>query len=130
MYIPPDDMNLHKPHQTKNGIYPNIDFSTYYYSVGDYCFYFSSERNREKFEERWEEYVYDFNAYWSGKMKIEVILSSLALLELYQRIEKRGFRVEIKGERVWLTSLTLSGEIKTVRKSHPLFVHSIPNVPA
>lgn len=79
--------------KSARGVYYNLLESTYKFKYNNLTFYFSSQFYLTKFIATHFDYV----DYINKKMKIEfgvkVDFSVLALIKLYQRIEKRGFRV-------------------------------------
>lgn len=79
--------------KSARGVYYNLLESTYKYKYKNVTFYFSSEFYLTKFTRLFPDYI----DYINNKMRIEygirVDFTILALVKLYQRIEKRGFRV-------------------------------------
>ncbi len=79
--------------KSARGVYYDLVESTYKYKYKNITFYFSSQFYLNKFETL----QYDYIKYINNKMRLEfgtkVDFTILALIKLYQRIEKRGFRV-------------------------------------
>ena len=86
--------------KSARGIYYNLLESTYKYEYKNITFFFSSQFYLTKFITTHFDYV----DYINKKMKIEfgikVDYTILALIKLYQRIEKRGFRVLVDGKEL------------------------------
>lgn len=70
--------------------------SDYVSVIGNYKFYFSSDVYRYKFEERIEEYCTNESKKLELKLNCNIDFTELLIFNLYQHIEKRGFRVEIR----------------------------------
>lgn len=89
-------------YQTARGVYHNIEHSHFQVEVKDILFYFTSEYNMTRFQERWEREIQEFNKkiesiYWNNH---DLHFDELALIRLYQKIEKRGFLIVYKGNKV------------------------------
>ena len=79
--------------KTKRGIYHNLKESRYTVSNGETVFFFSSEMYMNKFLECYKDHRGKF------LLKVEVSelnMETLADIKLYERLEKRGFRVCLK----------------------------------
>lgn len=76
-----------------NKVYYNFSNTPYYYEYNRYTFYFSSEFNRDRFAERVESYVADQKLKLQSKYHCSVYATSVIMLDLYRKIEKRGFRI-------------------------------------
>lgn len=85
--------------QTINGIYNNINESTYFADVNNYRFYFSSPVYRKKFIFKLGSYIEENSNKLNLKFKTMIDSAELLTFALYTSIEKRGFRVEY-GEKV------------------------------
>ena len=81
--------------KTINGIYNDIMESDYYSDQGKYRFYFSSPVYRDKFESRLENYCEIESKKLELKYHTCINFDELLMFNLYQSIEKRGFRVEV-----------------------------------
>lgn len=82
---------------TINGIYTDINESTYYVEVDEFKFYFSSNVYRDKFENRCESFCKEEQLKLELRYNAQIECKALMLFKLYSMIEKRGFRVEIDG---------------------------------
>jgi hypothetical protein len=89
---------------TLRGIYHNINESDYFIENNDLRFYFSSIFYLDKFlneykEER-EKTIVRLKRIYEVDPNINPLLSDITL---YKNIEKRGYRIEYKGEKIkWL----------------------------
>lgn len=86
-------------------VYQNIEESTYDFNLGDFKFYFSSEFNLNRYKENVLKYItteiYKLkNRYGFTDEKTLQTLKLALSLTYYKLIEKRGFRVYRKGERI------------------------------
>lgn len=101
--------------RAEHTIYYNIDDSQYVVNVGDLTFYFSKIQYLEKFNEQLvenREYIRKRLEYLYGvKIKCDEWLD----IRLYLTIEKKGFKVHKRGEKLWLNNLIFDGEIKTLK---------------
>lgn len=99
---------------TRNGVYNNINESTYSVCVNGIVYYFSSQLYKRKFIERYRKEREILNSKLSKKYKIQIDVNILSDFILYSNIEKRGFKLEING-RVYrcLDNLNLRLETKT-----------------
>lgn len=80
------------------GIYNNIEESSISLEYKDYKLYFSSEFNSHRFMIYQEDYFKRYTSRLNRIMKMDYEL--LVLISFYKRIEKRGFRVYYKGNRI------------------------------
>lgn len=84
---------------TVNGIYNNIDESTYYSDIVDnnktYRFYFSSQSYVKKFEERINEYIITESQKLNLKYNSKIEASIMLIFNFYSKLETRGFRVQV-----------------------------------
>lgn len=80
--------------KTVNGIYYDIKDSDYVYEYKNYRFYFTSEVYKRKFIERLNDEVNIESLKFYERYKIDADISEMIIIKLYQKIEKRGFRVE------------------------------------
>lgn len=81
-------------------VYNDINESTYNFSYDDMTFYFSSKFYKEKFENEYINYLKEETDKLRIKFKCNIVADEMILLLLYKKIEKRGFRVEVKNERL------------------------------
>lgn len=79
---------------TVNGIFNDIDESTYFSEVDNYKFYFSSLSYKNKFEARLAEYITTEEKKLELKFNTKIDAKLLLMFDLYKKLEKRGFRVE------------------------------------
>lgn len=86
--------------KTRNGVYHNLSESEYFARVDDITFYFSSKLHLEKFKERYLMNRDIVNYRMKKRYKFEFCFEKLADLELYARIESRGFYI-IKNGNVY-----------------------------
>lgn len=96
----------------KTKIFYDMSKSTYFLNVDRLRFYFSSEFYRDVFRGRIEENRKKINASLSNRFKMNITFNQVADLFLYQKVEKRGFRVELDGVSLCQDNLTLNGESK------------------
>lgn len=80
--------------KTVNGIYYDINDSDYIYEYKNYRFYFTSEVYKRKFIERLNDEINIETLKFYEKYKINVEIEDLIIIKLYQKIEKRGFKIE------------------------------------
>lgn len=83
---------------TRNGIYNNINDSTYTVCIDNIVYYFSSQLYKRKFLERYKKERDILNLKLSKKYKMTIEANILSDLFLYSHIEKRGFKVETNEE--------------------------------
>lgn len=88
--------------KSERGIYYNILDSDYTTNIAGITFYFTSRVYRDKFISRSLHEIRRFNARMNNiyKNKFKIDATKLALVRLYQSIEKRGFYIELKGEKI------------------------------
>lgn len=82
---------------TRRGIYHNLKESEYAISNQEIALFFSSEVNRKKYMERYFEHRIEYKEKPKKQVLDTMNYTILADIELYKRIEKRGFRVWLKG---------------------------------
>lgn len=80
---------------TINGIYTDIDESTYSLRVDNMRFFFSSQVYKTKFEKRYENFCLEETRKLELKYNAPIKCKQLMLIKLYTMIEKRGFRIEV-----------------------------------
>jgi hypothetical protein len=87
-------------YQSARGVYHDIKHSHFICEVDDFLFYFTSEYNMNRFKDRYQDEVKEFNKKIERvyKNNHHLIFNELALIRLYQKIEKRGFYLFYKGE--------------------------------
>lgn len=74
-------------------VYNDINDSNYYVEFDKIKIYFSSEFNKERFLNGYENYVKEENLKIQNKYKINIIATYYLLFAYYRKIEKRGFRI-------------------------------------
>lgn len=93
-------------------VYNIIEESPFYLDIENYRFYFSSEFNRVRFENKYKEYIKEENNKINHRYNFNVNLSIPLLFSLYSRIEKRGFRVySLTDEFLLLKEIKFSSNI-------------------
>ena len=81
-------------------IYNDINESDYTFKYDNMVFYFSSEFYKNKFEKMHFQFIKDETMKLKIKYKCAILCDKMALLLLYKRIEKRGFKVTIDGKEL------------------------------
>lgn len=81
-------------------IYNDLEKSNYTSSYGKLTLYFSSEFYKRKFDSSYNEFLNQETLKLKIKFKCEVNFEYMILLLLYQKIEKRGFKVIYNGYEV------------------------------
>jgi YHS domain-containing protein len=107
--------------KTKRGIYLDIKESDYSITLEGMTFYFSSMFYLNNFKDEIENEISVFNVRINNvyKNKFDLQMNKLALIRLYELIEKRGFRVNIQGVEVdCLSQVQFVSEIKIGNLSH------------
>ena len=85
-----------------NTIYYNIEDSNYFVEYENkYRFYFSSQYYKDKFTNRLEDFIDTENYKLKARFNLELDFKEMLLFHLYQRIEKRGFRIEHLDDTKW-----------------------------
>lgn len=77
-------------------IYHDIEQSTYIFEYDNLKFHFSSRLYLDKFKDRYSNYIKEETDKFSSRFKMSIYADELFLLELYRKIEKRGFKVYYK----------------------------------
>lgn len=78
-------------------IYYDLTKSEFVIRYDEFEFYFSSQFYKNKFQEMYIDYVRDETLKLESRFKCRIFADSLLLLELYKKIEKRGFYVKYNG---------------------------------
>lgn len=73
--------------------YSTLDSEEYYFIYEDLKFYFSSLYNLNRFKEKLSSYLYEENSKINNRYKVKIDLTIYLMLSLYQRIEKRGYKI-------------------------------------
>lgn len=113
-------MGNHPPYiymtKTRNGVYYNLEESTYRVEIDNITYVFSSQFHLEKFLKNVESNRKVINTSISNRFKVPIICNYIADLALYKKIENRGFLIIYKGELIKCqTTIKLGGEIKTLK---------------
>lgn len=74
-------------------IYHDIEKSKYSFKYDHLTFYFSAPLYLNKFKERYINYIKEETAKFNSRFRMTIYADELFLLELYRKIEKRGFKV-------------------------------------
>lgn len=85
-----------------NGIYYNIDESTYFVEINNFRFYFSRLLYKEKFENNYEDFINKENQKVSYRYNNECNFEIMLLFYLYKRIEKNGFYIMKMDKNKWV----------------------------
>lgn len=86
--------------RTVGNIELNLEESSFIYKYNEIKFYFSSEFYKNKFKEEVKNYIQMETAKIINKYKIEIDLTDFLTISLYKKIEKRGFLIEYKGNKL------------------------------
>lgn len=86
--------------KSKRGIYYDLKESDYKTSIDNFTFVFSSLFYLNLFSTNLEEYIIFENKRINNKIKKEIELKEVILLDLYKKIEKRGFLVYYKNKEL------------------------------
>ena len=84
--------------KTVRGIYHSLDESEYFFKYDNLTFVFSSKLYLKKFMGIYKEYLKENTAKIESKFNSTFYADELILIDLYRKIEKRGFRVLYYGE--------------------------------
>lgn len=101
---------------TKNGVEANLARSPYkatvYYGKRVITYYFSTNQQREKFFDGFEENRTFIKESLENRFKIKCyIADDFCDLNLYRKLERRGFYIEIDGRPIqWAGNLVYNGE--------------------
>lgn len=103
---------------TRNGIVYDLRLSPYYIKIGDATYYFSSKNHLEKFSEKLYDNRNAIHISLSNRFGIDIVLSLLADIVLYGKVETRGFFIVYKGvPYVCQKDITLNGATLTEKRS-------------
>lgn len=84
----------------KSNVYYELSNSPFNFKISHFLFVFSSKLYLDKFKETYEDYIKKENLKFVVRYKGIIDSSDLLLLTLYQKIEKRGFKVFYKGYEI------------------------------
>lgn len=77
-------------------VYNDISKSPFCYEVDDMIFYFSSEFNKRRFIDGYQDYVEDETYKLENRYHIKLYLKLELTVAFYKKIEKRGYKVTNK----------------------------------
>ena len=83
-----------------NKVYNDISISPYSMKVREFVFFFSSTFLLDKYKRVYSEFITNENLKLENRYKIDMDFSDMLLLLLYAKVERRGFRVFYKGEKL------------------------------
>lgn len=100
---------------TRNGVCYDLRNSPYkhtcQYGESNIVFHFSSELNRKRFEERVLDNRQTINTSLTNRFNMRIKINKLADIDLYSKVEKRGFYIVANGRIVeWLEEVEISRE--------------------
>ena len=81
-------------------VYNDINESNYTFEYDDLIFYFSSNFYKEKFIKEYYNFIKEETMKLKIKFKCNIYCDEMILLLLYKKIEKRGFKVTLKGKEL------------------------------
>lgn len=81
-------------------IYHDIEKSKYIFIYDHLTFYFSAPLYLSKFKERYIDYIKIETSKFNSRFRMNIFADELLLLELYRKIEKRGFKVLYDNEDI------------------------------
>ena len=79
--------------RTVRGIYHSLDESDYIFKYDNLTFVFSSKLYLSKFMGIYKEYLKEQTAKLESEFRATICADEMILINLYKKIEKRGFRV-------------------------------------
>lgn len=85
-----------EPITTNRGVYLDIYTSPLYYDFENLRFYFSSQFYVNSFTDKLYNYILEEQLKFESRYLCKISQKGFFAIRLYKRIEKRGFRVEIK----------------------------------
>ena len=105
---------------TRGGVAYDFDYSPYrqlirYGSISELTYIFSSELNKQRFNDRLEENRNKINESLSKRFGFKIINNKLCDIKLYSTIEKRGFLIKGKEEYRCLNTIELDGLNLTIK---------------
>ena len=100
---------------SRRGIFHDIKNSIYIYKDGDIKYFFSSKYYLNKFISQIKLNREIINLSLSNRFKLDIEVDCLADIVLYNKIETRGFYIEIMEDKRWQESTTLGGVIKIAK---------------
>lgn len=79
-----------------NIIFYELNDSPFFLRIGDFVFTFSSQLYKTKFENTYKDYINKETLKLNVKYNTCIYADEMLLLDLYKKIEKRGFKVKYK----------------------------------
>ena len=76
-----------------NRVEYDMNVSNYSHQVNDYVFFFSSEFNKKRFIEGYNEYATNETNKLKVRYHVNIDIYDYFVIAYYKKIEKRGFRV-------------------------------------
>lgn len=94
----------------------NLQESNYFFKVGDYIYFFSTELHRNKFACNYINHRKEVSDKLTKRYKIRCHFNLLADVNLYREIENRGFYIRKigGGEYKWPDLVALDGQKMTL----------------
>lgn len=86
-------------------VYQIIEESNYYFNVGDITFYFSSSFNKERFKNRYLDFITNEERKIINKYHVLIDIKIYLLISFYISIEHRGFLVEVDNKKLKLNDI-------------------------
>lgn len=86
--------------KTRGGVFLNLEESTYTYKFKNFKLVFSSLFNKERFINGINAYLLQENIKISKRFGYNIDISNVLILKFYERLEKRGFLVYYKNEKI------------------------------
>lgn len=82
---------------------------------GELILYFSREFYLKKYENNWVKYLEDNTNYLNSLLYTKTEFKTFLLISLYRKIEKRGFKVQFRGELIKWQQIKLDGKIMILK---------------
>ena len=86
--------------KTYYGTYTDINESDIIYNFNNYDYYFTSQFNKNKFEENIEDYVYLEELKIKNRYNVNINLTNYLAFAFYKKVQKKGFRVEKENTKI------------------------------
>lgn len=99
--------------KTRGGVYHDLKETEYVVSIGKLTFYFSSAYNMNRFLYDYRENRKYYEESLKKRFKFHVELNELFDIMLYNKIEKRGTRIEKGGCEICLNNIKFVGQMLT-----------------
>ena len=80
--------------KTYYGTYTDINESDIFCIFNKYVYYFTSQFNKNKFEENVNDYVYLEEIKIKNRYSVNINLKDYLAFSYYKKVQKKGFRVE------------------------------------